>query len=123
MSNHVPFFIVYGNVFEKDVSEHAKLIYLYLSSCVNRVTGACYPSYKTIGEQCSIKSQTTISNALKELIAVGVLEVIHQSYKTKRSNNQYLLLEHPRNQKSKNEVSFAGPLKEKPAPSGLKNYG
>ncbi|MCH7535981.1 MAG: helix-turn-helix domain-containing protein, partial [Bacteroidetes bacterium] len=50
------------------LSKHALLVLFYLISCVNLKKGRfCFPSIKDISKKCSIPSETTVREAIKEL--------------------------------------------------------
>lgn len=66
-------FYSYNMIFEQPISEHAKIVYLYLCRCADS-EGQAFPSYSTIAEKCSIGRRTAIK-AVKELLAVGLLSV------------------------------------------------
>jgi len=66
-------FYSYNMIFDLDISEHAKIVYLYLCRCADS-EGQAFPSYSTIAEKCSIGRRTAIK-AVKELLAVGLLSV------------------------------------------------
>jgi hypothetical protein len=65
-------FYSYNMIFEAPVSEHAKIIYLYLCRCADG-EGQSFPSYNTMGKKCGIRSRQTVANAIKELESFGLL--------------------------------------------------
>jgi len=66
-------FYSYNMIFEQPISEHAKIVYLYLCRCADS-EGQAFPSYNTIAEKCSISRSTAI-RAIKELKEAGLLSV------------------------------------------------
>jgi len=89
------FFIVHNMIFEQPISEHAKIIYLYLCRCADG-DGNSFPSHSTIGEKCGIKSRQTVINALKELEKIRLLS--KQSRRTKsggQTSNLYTIHDTP----------------------------
>ena len=88
------FFIGYNMIFKQEISVHAKLVYLYLCRCADG-NDCSFPSYSTIGENCSISRRTAIE-AVKELEAIGL--VIKQIQKTKKggdTSNLYTVTDCP----------------------------
>jgi hypothetical protein len=65
-------FYSYNMIFDQPISEHAKLIYIYLCRCADS-EGKSFPSHATIGLKCGIKSRQTVINAIKELEQIGLL--------------------------------------------------
>jgi hypothetical protein len=88
-------FYSYNMIFEQDLSEHAKIIYLFLCRCADS-KGQSFPGKKTIGAKCGIKSRTTVGNALKDLKAIGLLEY-YPRYKENgaQTTNLYILYDAP----------------------------
>ena len=60
------FFMGPNAIFDQPISEHGKIIYLYLCRCADG-DGNSFPSHSTIGEKCGIKSRQTVINGLREL--------------------------------------------------------
>lgn len=88
------FFISYNMIFKQKISVHAKLVYIYLCKCADG-NDCSFPSYSTIGENCSISRRTAIE-AVKELEAIGL--VTKQAQKTKKgdhASNLYIVTDTP----------------------------
>jgi len=61
-------------IYALDLSKHPLLVFPYLIRCGNREKGGtCFPSIKTIAKNCSIPSETTVREAIKELIRRGLI--------------------------------------------------
>jgi len=61
-------------IYALGLSKHALLVLHYLIRCANRRRGnKCFPSIKTIAKNCSIPSETTVREAIKELIRRGLI--------------------------------------------------
>ncbi len=56
----------YNDIFEADLSVHAKIIRLYLARCADNQSRQSFPSINTIAKKCSV-SPATAKRALKEL--------------------------------------------------------
>lgn len=63
----------YNSVFDADLSEHAKLIRLFLARCADNNNRQSFPSINTIADKCSI-SRPTVKRALAELEDTGWLK-------------------------------------------------
>ena len=63
-------------IFELDISNNAKLVYLFLCRRA-KSDGTSFPSRQNIAQNCSIAIRT-IDKVLKELVSVGMLEKEHQ---------------------------------------------
>lgn len=87
------FFYSYNIIFELEISEHAKILYLYLC---RRADGnnKTFPSYQTMASACSLSRSTAI-RAMKELMAEGLLLRKHQQHGKEYTSNQYLLYPEP----------------------------
>lgn len=86
----------YNMIFEQDISEHAKIVYLYLCRCADS-EGQSFPSQNTIGKKCSIKSRQTVSNALKELESIGLLDRESRYRKDGgQTSNLYVIYDSPK---------------------------
>lgn len=88
-------FYSYNMIFDQPISEHAKIVFLYLCRCADS-EGQSFPSYKKIGSQCSIKSRQTVLNAIKELESIGLLT--RESRKNKdggQTSNLYTIYDTP----------------------------
>jgi len=88
------FFFSYNMIFDQPLSEHAKIIYLYLCRCADD-EGQSFPGRRKIAEKCSI-SDRTVDKAIKELINIGLLdkEVRHDGIKF--TSNLYTIYNKPR---------------------------
>ena len=75
----------------KSLSPHATLIYLHLSSRVDR-EGVCWPSQKRLAEESGI-SERQVQRAVSELKLLGVLEVTVEAHATGRRNRYRLLVD------------------------------
>jgi hypothetical protein len=64
-------FYSYDMIFDQPISEHAKLIYLYLCRCADSA-GQSFPSRSTIADKCSV-SIRTVDKALTELAGIGLV--------------------------------------------------
>lgn len=90
-------FYSYNMIFSLKISEHAKLIYIFLCRSADAET-QCFPSYNYIGEACGIKSRTTIATALKELETAGLIERAAQyNSDGRQTSNCYYIYDTPRN--------------------------
>ncbi len=63
----------YNCIFDTNLSEHAKLVRLFLARCADNQTRQSFPSINTIAEKCSI-SRPTAKRALAELEEAGWLK-------------------------------------------------
>src|SRR3990172_8155463 len=88
LTQHGGYFKAPDFIFDLPLSEHAKLIVLYLCRRSDS-QGLSFPSLERIGKDCSIKSRTTSIKALKELYKAGL--IIKDN--SKRASNTYQLLE------------------------------
>lgn len=80
------------SVLDSEISSICKLVAIALYSHQNRETGLCYPSVRTLAEECS-SSPTTIQKALKELKDRGFIEWEQKRIKFRREkSNHYKLL-------------------------------
>lgn len=61
----------YDEIFDQDISEHAKLIYLNLCRRAKK-SGISFPSHARIANDCSV-SVPTVKRAIKELLEIGVI--------------------------------------------------
>lgn len=87
-------FYSYNIIFEYPISEHAKIVYLYLCRCSDE-EGQSFPSYKTIAEKCSISKRTAM-RAVKELQEVGFLSSEKRAdEKGVMSSNLYVIYDSP----------------------------
>lgn len=60
------------------VKPNERLIYITLLRFANNSSRNPFPSYKTIQEYTGINSRTTISNSLKRLEDIGLIEKLHK---------------------------------------------
>lgn len=89
-------FYSYNMIFEQAISTHAKLIYLFLCRCADDES-ECFPSHKYIGNACSIKSRTTVQNAIKELQDIGLVDKEPQYRENGgQSSNLYYIYDSPK---------------------------
>lgn len=70
------YFKVRADIFELDLSEKEKIVYMYLCSCSNK-DNECYPSIRQIAEACGI-GQTSVKAAIKGLIDKDIIHKINQ---------------------------------------------
>lgn len=91
------FFIGQNMIFDLEISEHAKITYLYLCRCADD-EGQSFPSYNTIANRCSFSRMTAI-RAIQELQTVGLLSVenrkIRKHGKLTNTSNLYVLYDSP----------------------------
>ena len=76
-------FYSYNIIFDSELSEHAKIVYLYLCRCADEESQS-FPSYNTIAKKCSISRRTAI-RAVQELEDVGLLS---RDRRTKAKNGK-----------------------------------
>ena len=103
------FFIAQNMIFNLDISEHAKIVYLYLCRCADDESQA-FPSYSTIAKRCSISRRTAL-RAVRELQDVGLLEVKNRQMlkngKLLYTSNLYILYDSPNEEVSKDVVTHS----------------
>lgn len=75
----------FNDVFNSDLSVHAKIVRLYLACCADNATRQAWPSYNKISKDCRI-SRETAKRAIKELEEKKWIKKI----KRKKDNNEYL---------------------------------
>ena len=96
-ANKRDFFIAQNMIFDLDISEHAKITYLYLCRCADDESQA-FPSYNTIAKKCSFSRRTAI-DVIKELQAIGLLSVekrqVEKGGKPVNTSNLYTLYDSP----------------------------
>lgn len=80
--------IVENHILDAELSTYAKLLYVILCRYANK-NKECYPSYELLMKDIGVKSKTTLSKAIKELIDNGVLEII--SGKEEGKSNLYII--------------------------------
>lgn len=90
-------FYSYNMIFDLPVSEHAKIVYLYLCRCADTEDQA-FPSYGTMAKKCSISRRTAI-RAIQELEEVGLLtkeeRTILKNGKPVNTSNLYTIYDCP----------------------------
>ena len=90
------FFFSPNMIFELPINANAGYVYLYLCRCSNKF-GTSFPSHKTIGRACKIKSRTTVISAINELIDIGLVEKAHRYREDgKQTSNLYTVYNEPR---------------------------
>lgn len=67
--SEVPYFQTPNDIFTCDITNNEKLVYMYLCRCANNGKVA-FPSYNTIGKNCSISKSTAI-RSVKVLVEKG----------------------------------------------------
>lgn len=88
------FFYSYNMIFDLDISEHAKLLYLYLCRLAdNKKTS--FPSYNTMGKACTF-SRNTAMRAMKELMETGLVIKKRRSNGKEQTSNVYLIFSEPK---------------------------
>ncbi|NLZ45350.1 MAG: helix-turn-helix domain-containing protein [Clostridiales bacterium] len=96
-ANKRDFFIAQNMIFDLDISEHAKITYLYLCRCADDESQA-FPSYNTIAQKCSFSRRTAL-RAVQKLQEVGLLSVenrkILKKGKLVNTSNLYILYDSP----------------------------
>lgn len=70
------FAIIPESVLFANISPQAVRLYCVLRRYADQ-WGTCYPSRKTLATDMHVTSEKTIDRAVKELVAIGALEVIH----------------------------------------------
>jgi hypothetical protein len=89
------FFFAYNMIFDIQISEHAKIVYMCLCRFVDGSDQA-FPSHKTICSKTGIKSKTTVKAALNELMKSGLLDVQAQySQDGGQTSNIYTIYNEP----------------------------
>jgi DNA-binding Lrp family transcriptional regulator len=90
-------FYSYNIIFELSISEHAKIVCLYLCRCADEESQS-FPSYNTIAKKCSISRRTAI-RAVQELEDVGLLScdkrTVTKNGKLVNTSNLYTIHETP----------------------------
>lgn len=81
------FFMVGNVVFDIGLSPVCFVVYCYLCRCTDK-DGICYPSKKTIARSCRI-AVSSVSKSIKELASVGLIQITHNSYAGRQTNNTY----------------------------------
>lgn len=96
-ANKRDFFIAQNMIFDLDISEHAKITYLYLCRCADDESQA-FPSYNTIARKCSFSKRTAM-RTIQELEEIGLLSVekrqVEKSGKPVNTSNLYTLYDSP----------------------------
>lgn len=111
------FFYSYNMIFEQPISEHAKIVYLYLCRCSDSKAKS-FPSFKKIAEKCSVCRRTAVT-AIKELKEVGLIVVENRWQEKRMTSNCYTVKSSPSAVDA--ELSGAGvaPPQEDGAPSNV----
>ena len=67
--------VIHKDIFDVDygLNINAKIVFCYLSKCVDRRTAKCFPSRKSIAMNCSI-GITSVDKALKDLQACELIK-------------------------------------------------
>ena len=116
------FFFSYNMIFEMPLTEHAKFAYLYLCRCANG-DGKSFPSYATIAINMSV-SRPTAMRAIKELMAIGLLEVKAQYRGKEQTSNLYLVHTEPaRIEEFLNKKKEGGSISQIPPKKNKKDKG
>lgn len=112
-------FYSYNIIFELSLSEHAKLIYLYLCRCADNESQS-FPSYNDMAKKCSVSQKTAI-RAIKELETHGLIHhkqrTISRGEKLSLTSNLYTIFDQPTKQisdkkKEPEEAPKASPFSE-----------
>ena len=92
LSNGQRYFFVNNEIFKKEVSANAKIVYMYLCKCAD-CFGKSWPSHKRIASACSL-GITTVKIALKELQEAKIITVSHR-YREEggKSSNMYMIMD------------------------------
>ena len=84
-------FCVINEIFDKNLSGNAKLVYTYLSRCAD-CFGKSWPAHKTIAAACSL-SVTAVKTALAELQEEKLVTVTHKYRENGgKSSNLYMIM-------------------------------
>ena len=87
-------FYSYDMIFEMDISNHAKLLYLYFCRCADSESQS-FPAHRLVVKHCSM-GKTTMRKALKELIEVRLITREHRYRKdNSQTSNQYTIYPEP----------------------------
>lgn len=96
-ANKRDFFIAQNMIFDLNISEHAKITYLYLCRCADDESQA-FPSYNTIARKCSFSKRTAM-RTIQDLEEIGLLSVekrqVEKSGKPVNTSNLYTLYDSP----------------------------
>lgn len=88
-------FYAYNLIFDIEIDSNAKLVYLCLCRYADNDDRA-YPSHRTIGVKCGIKSRTTIKKAIDMLMSVGLLDWEEQrTQRGGQTSNIYTIYNEP----------------------------
>lgn len=87
------FFYSYNQIFDLDVSEHAKIIYLYFCRLADN-NNTSFPAITTIGKACGI-SRSTVKRAIVELMEIGLLVKVPQKNGRESYSNRYIINSEP----------------------------
>lgn len=101
-------FFSYNMIFAMELSCHAKLIYMYLCRCADSEAQS-FPSRNTIAQNCSI-SLTSVKNAMRELLNIGLLAKEEQFRPDKsQTSNLYTIFPEPYEREAANTESKTEP--------------
>ena len=78
-----------------DISANAVRLYCVLRRRADKQSGKCYPSRKTIAEDMQVGSKSTVDRAMKELVKIGAIKVIHRTNKDEYTSNIYKVMSAP----------------------------
>lgn len=86
-------FFLPNHIFDFDLIPSAFCVYSYLCRCKNAKDGnTCFPSYRTIAAACCI-SKRSVSNALRQLEALGLVKRQNRFQNKRQTSNLYFLPE------------------------------
>lgn len=105
------FFYSYNMIFDLDLTEHAKILYLYLCRRADS-RNTSFPSYQTMANACGFSRRTAI-RALQDLMEEGLLIKKRQSNGREQTVNKYMLFKEPKEDlKAKNKKQLNRELEE-----------
>lgn len=89
-------FYSYDMIFEVDISNHAKLLYVYLCRCADGKSQS-FPSHEKITKHCSV-GETTAKKALDDLIKARLITKESRYRKDNgQTSNRYTIFPKPYN--------------------------
>ena len=118
------FFYSYNMIFDLNISEHAKILYLFLCRCADS-NKRTFPSYATMAKCCGFSRSTAI-RVLKILMEEGLLIKKRRCIpgKGEQTSNIYLLFSSPREDlKQKNTKQLKREKEEYRERLGLSSIG
>ena len=83
----IPYFQAPNDIFETDLTNNQKLIYLYLCRCTNNGKTA-FPSYQTIANKCGMSKRNAIY-CVKVLIERSFIVKQYRVKEGKNNSNLY----------------------------------